>query len=282
MSASKRLSFKNFYQNSVMFLDPSEDERKRWSKRGEKRFIKCIVRFLESRTKENRSESIGLGFVWVEGKMSASKRLSFKNFYQNSVMFLDPSEEVEYPVLGQSRIGMTYDPFGSPRFFQCFRVKLLRLTPYIILLDEFQMFSQDELKLDRKVELYDPLRKKFELSVDTTDVGTIVLFGLAEFLKDSVSENDIQHGAVNEPDGSAILDNAGVSAIAHNASPISDDGLVKYLTRYDVRSSCLYLNSNFAGQFLDKSCKSYLLTNELLYIGLVQSVGLERAILNAI
>jgi len=137
------------------------------------------------------------------------------------------------------------------------------------------MFSQDELKLDRKVELYDPLRKKFELFVDTTDVGTIVLFGLAEFLKyygfkkwfflhlsyvgknqfihkifspegveivycrDSTSENDIQHGVVNEPDGSAILDNAGVSAIAHNASPISDDGLVKYLTRYDVQSSCL-------------------------------------------
>ena len=51
-----------------------------------------IVGFLESRTKENRSESIGLGFVWAEGKMSASKRLSFKIFYQNSVMFLDPSE----------------------------------------------------------------------------------------------------------------------------------------------------------------------------------------------
>jgi len=136
------------------------------------------------------------------------------------------------------------------------------------------MFSQDDLKLDRKVELYDPLRKKFELSVDTTDVGTIVLFGLAEFLKyygfkkcfflhlsyvgknqfihkifslerveivycrDSVSGNDIQHAAINEPDGNCIPDNAGVSPIADNASPITD-GVVKYLTRYDVRSSCL-------------------------------------------
>jgi len=45
------------------------------------------------------------------------------------------------------------------------------------------MFSQDELKLDRKVELYDPVRKKFELFVDTTDVGNILLFGLAEFMK---------------------------------------------------------------------------------------------------
>jgi len=27
-----------------------------------------IVGFLESRTKENRSESIGLGFVWQKGK----------------------------------------------------------------------------------------------------------------------------------------------------------------------------------------------------------------------
>jgi len=45
------------------------------------------------------------------------------------------------------------------------------------------MFSQDELEIDRKVELYDPVRKKFELSVDTTDVGNIVLFGLAKFMK---------------------------------------------------------------------------------------------------
>jgi len=45
------------------------------------------------------------------------------------------------------------------------------------------MFSQDELKLDRKVELYDSVRKKFELFVDTTDVGNILLFGLAEFMK---------------------------------------------------------------------------------------------------
>jgi len=136
------------------------------------------------------------------------------------------------------------------------------------------MFSEDDLKLDRKVELYDPLRKKFELPVDTTDVGTIVLFSLAEFLKyygfkkyfflhlsyvgknqfipkifssegveivycrDSVTGNDIQHAAVNEPDASCILDNVGVSPIADNASLISD-GVVKYLTRYDLRSSCL-------------------------------------------
>jgi len=111
--------------------------------------------------------------------------------------------------------------------------------------------------------------------VDTTDVGTIVLFGLAEFLKyygfkkyfflhlsyvgknqfihkffspegveivycrDSVSGNDIEHDVVNEPDGSGIPDNADVSAIVDNASPISDDGVVEYLTHYDVRSSCL-------------------------------------------
>ena len=28
-------------------------------------------------------------------------------------------KEVEYLMVGQSRTGMTYDPFGSPRFFQC-------------------------------------------------------------------------------------------------------------------------------------------------------------------
>ena len=37
-------------------------------------------------------------------------------------------KEVEYPVVGESKTGMTYDPLGSPRFFQCFRVKLLRST----------------------------------------------------------------------------------------------------------------------------------------------------------
>ena len=45
-------------------------------------------------------------------------------------------KEIEYPMVGQSRSAMTYDPFGSPRFFQCFRVKLLRsrvkcCMPYI-------------------------------------------------------------------------------------------------------------------------------------------------------
>ena len=28
-------------------------------------------------------------------------------------------KEVEYLMVSQSRTGMTYDPFGSPRFFQC-------------------------------------------------------------------------------------------------------------------------------------------------------------------
>ncbi|QCD95973.1 hypothetical protein DEO72_LG6g671 [Vigna unguiculata] len=225
-----------------------------WSKRAEKRFIKCIVRFLERRTKENPSKSIGFFLEWGKSLVIGTNYFSDPSGnvlnikYFRLRVFDSYWKEVEYPVVGQSRTGMTYDPLGSPRFFQCFRVKLLRST--------------DELKLDRKVELYDPLRKKFELSVDTTDVGTIVLFGLAEFLKDSVSGNDIEHDVVNEPDGSGIPDNADVSAIVDNASPISDDGVVEYLTHYDVRSSCLYLNSNFAGQFLDKSRKSYLLINE--------------------
>ncbi|QCD93265.1 hypothetical protein DEO72_LG5g1337 [Vigna unguiculata] len=115
--------------------------------------------------------------------------------------------------------------------------------PYILLPNEFQMFSQDELKLDRKVELYDPVRKKFELFVDTTDVGNILLFGLAEFMKyyrDFVSGNDIEHGLVNESVVSGILDNADFSVIPDNVSHISDDRLT----------------------VLDKSRKRYLLTNE--------------------
>jgi len=35
-------------------------------------------------------------------------------------------KEIEYHVVGQSRSTMGYDPFGLSRYFQCFRVKLLR------------------------------------------------------------------------------------------------------------------------------------------------------------
>jgi len=126
--------------------------------------------------------------------------------------------------------------------------------------------------------------------VDTTNVGNIVLFGLAEFMKyygfkncfflhlsyigknqfihkifspegvemvycrDSVSGNDIEHGVVNEHVVSGIPDNVGVSAIPDNASHISDDGLVKYLTHYDVRISCLVYFMFMAVYFSELYC----------------------------
>jgi len=111
--------------------------------------------------------------------------------------------------------------------------------------------------------------------MDTTDVGNIVLFGLMKFMKyyglkkcvflhlsyvgknqfihkifspevvemvyrrDSVGGFDIEHGVVNDLVVSVIPDNVVVSIIPDNASHISDDGLVKYLTYYDVRTSSL-------------------------------------------
>jgi len=59
------------------------------------------------------------------------------------------------------------------------------------------------------------------------------------YCRDFVSGNDIEHGLVNESVVSGILDNADFSVIPDNVSHISDDRLVKYLTHYDVRSSCL-------------------------------------------
>ncbi|QCE04197.1 hypothetical protein DEO72_LG8g2230 [Vigna unguiculata] len=57
-----------------------------------------------------------------------------------------------------------------------------------------------------------------------------------------------------------------------SSEPLNNDGntstgngnhnLTKKLSQYDVESSCLYLHSNFAKQFLDKDRKRYFITNE--------------------
>jgi len=54
--------------------------------------FKCIVQFQGRKTKQNPSESIALCFGLAEEKMSGSKCFGFKIFFQNSIMFLDPSE----------------------------------------------------------------------------------------------------------------------------------------------------------------------------------------------
>ncbi|QCD79461.1 hypothetical protein DEO72_LG1g3103 [Vigna unguiculata] len=59
------------------------------------------------------------------------------------------------------------------------------------------------------------------------------------YRRDSVGGFDIEHGVVNDLVVSVIPDNVVVSIIPDNASHISDDGLVKYLTYYDVRTSSL-------------------------------------------
>ncbi|QCE09965.1 hypothetical protein DEO72_LG10g1188 [Vigna unguiculata] len=124
-------------------------------------------------------------------------------------------------------------------------------------LDPSEIFYQDELKLDEIVELYDPIITKLKVFVDTNDVGSIVFFGLIfspEGIK-MVYDRDTVVG-LNTEDG--VVVDLVVGDELHN----SEDGLVKNLTHYDVRTSSLYLNSNFAGQFLDKGRKRYMLTNE--------------------
>ena len=118
--------------------------------------------------------------------------------------------EIKYPLVELSSSSSRSSFSCSPRFFQSFRVKLelskvslfisylpfadfyldlywfvfyVCQKPYILLPEEFQKFCEDQLKLDRKVQLYDPIYKKFELYLDTNIDGIIILFSLTEFIK---------------------------------------------------------------------------------------------------
>ncbi|QCD99152.1 hypothetical protein DEO72_LG7g433 [Vigna unguiculata] len=68
---------------------------------------------------------------------------------------------------------------------------------------------------------------------------------------------------------SELLSNDGNTSTGNDTHTVVGNGLdngnhnlTKKLTQYDVESSCLYLHSNFAKQFLDKDRKRYFITNE--------------------
>ena len=137
---------------------------------------------------------------------------------------------------------------------------------FIVLVEEFRMFCQDDLKLDSKVELYDPLYKKFEFFVDINIDGCFVLFSLAEFFKYyGLNNNYYVHFSyignniflykiflaertqiLYERVSSDLLNNDGNTSTGNDTHPVFGNGLdngnhnlTKKLTQYDVEASCL-------------------------------------------
>jgi len=141
------------------------------------------------------------------------------------------------------------------------------------LLEEFQIFCEHDRKLDSKVELYDPIYKKFELFVDINIDGYLILFSLTNFLKyydlnnnvylhlNYIGNNVFLHKIllaegieivyervsvdVLNNDGNASIGNDG-DAVIDNASTVIGDGLhngqdnlTNKLTEYDIQTSCL-------------------------------------------
>jgi len=121
------------------------------------------------------------------------------------------------------------------------------------------MFCQDDLKLDSKVQLYDPLYKKFEFFVDINIDGCFVLFSFLEFYKYyglnsnfyvhfsyihfSYIGNNVFLYKIYLAEGTQILYER------VSSEPLNNDGntstananhnLTKKLSQYDVESSCL-------------------------------------------
>ncbi|QCD82702.1 hypothetical protein DEO72_LG2g3042 [Vigna unguiculata] len=93
--------------------------------------------------------------------MSSSRPISFTNFYQNSVMVMEPAE-------------------------------LLITLP-----DYFQIFCQDKLAFNYAVKLYDPLSKMFEIYVDTDESLRMVLFGFSRIFSTEGIEMDYNRNSAN-------------------------------------------------------------------------------------
>ncbi|QCE07260.1 hypothetical protein DEO72_LG9g2277 [Vigna unguiculata] len=102
-----------------------------------------------------------------------------------------------------------------------------------VLPEEFRMFCQDDLKLDSKIYLAE---------------GTQILY-------ERVSSEPLNN------DGNTSTGND-THTMVGNGLDNGNHNLTKKLSQYDVESSCLYLHSNFAKQFLDKDRKRYFITNE--------------------
>ncbi|QCD92702.1 hypothetical protein DEO72_LG5g770 [Vigna unguiculata] len=260
MSLTNRFSFNNFFQSSVMFMDPSE----------------CLLMGTNY-----FSDPMGnvLNIEFEENLMAVRKYFGFR-------VFDIDWNEIEYPLVEPSVSGLRSSFSCSPRFFQSFRVKLELSKPYILLLEEFQKFCEEQLKLDRKVQLYDPIYKKFELYLDTNIDGIIILFSLTEFMKyygfneddylhlnyignnvflhkiyfadgvEMIYERELVSGLNNDSGG--IVNN--VDVVNPHDFLNSHHGLVKKLTKYAVQTSSLYLHSNFARQFLENGRRRYFIT----------------------
>ncbi|QCE03215.1 hypothetical protein DEO72_LG8g1237 [Vigna unguiculata] len=177
--------------------------------------------------------------------MSSSRPISFTNFYQNSVIVMEPAEtEVEYP--GKTKNSLACNPLSSIRFFQAFRVQFIPAMLLITVPDYFQIFCQDKLAFNYAVKLYDPLLKMFEIYVDTDESLRMVLFGFSRIFSAEGVEMDYNRDSANAPNSQVAV-----------AAPDFE----KVLSNYDVKASSLYLDSKFAKECLIKGRKSYTLTN---------------------
>ncbi|QCE14196.1 hypothetical protein DEO72_LG11g1195 [Vigna unguiculata] len=178
MSASKDFSFTNFYQNSVMVMEPLEE------------FLEFEEGFYEQ---WGKSLLLGTNFfsdprgnvINIEFEPSLLPQRQFRvveqlmGFYdQNDVYYVVSLycgdryfrmrlfdldwNEVVYP--GRRNNGLACDPLSSVRFFQAFRVQFIPNT--------------EKISFNHPVKLYDPLAKKFEIFVDTDEGGRMETMSL--------------------------------------------------------------------------------------------------------
>ncbi|QCD94854.1 hypothetical protein DEO72_LG5g2943 [Vigna unguiculata] len=253
MSLSKRFSFNNFFQSSVMFMDPSQDFLLfeegfflEWGQcllmgtnyfsdpRGNVLNIEFEESLMAERTFRGSDDIVNFHDIY---DIAFVCTLYCGDRYFRFRVFDIDWNEIEYPLVEPSSSCSRSSFSYSLRFFQSFRVKLELSKPYILLPEEFQKFCEDQLNLDRKVQLYDLIYKKFELYLDTNIDGIIILFSLTEFIKyyGFIQERESVAGLNNDSGG--IVNNVG--AINRHDFLNSLDGLVKKLTKYDVQTSSL-------------------------------------------
>ncbi|QCD94308.1 hypothetical protein DEO72_LG5g2391 [Vigna unguiculata] len=192
MFASKDFSFTNFYQNSIMVMEPLEE------------FLEFEERFYEQ---WDKSLLLGTNFfsdpkgnvINIEFEQTLLPQRQFRAveqlmwFYElNDVYYVCSLycgdryfrirlfdldwNEVVYP--GRRNNGLACDPLSLVRFFQAFRVQFIPNTLLIILPEYFQMFCQNKISFNHSVKLYDPLTKKFEIFVDTDEGGRMETMSL--------------------------------------------------------------------------------------------------------
>ncbi|QCD94603.1 hypothetical protein DEO72_LG5g2688 [Vigna unguiculata] len=193
-----------------------------------------------------------------------AKRFSFNNFFQNSIMFMDRRQEFldfdeGFFLEWADTLVIGTNFFSDPRG------------------NVFNIEFEERLLADRKLRVFDVHWKEvrypavgnsggsrklcklscsprffqcFRLMVDTSKLFIVLPEEFRMFCQDDLKLDSKR--VSSEP-----LNNDGNTSTGNG-----NHNLTKKLSQYDVESSCLYLHSNFAKQFLDKDRKRYFITNE--------------------